>query len=72
VVLVVASFVVTWNLGVWPKFATILGTVFVLTLGLYEFGVRRWAPMRLLFGLKSGTPSTTGDSGLGTRGIGVG
>ena len=72
VVLVVASFVVTWNLGVWPKFGAILGMVFVLTLGLYEFGVRRWAPMRLLFGLKSGTPSAAEDSGLGTIGIGAG
>jgi glucans biosynthesis protein C len=50
-VLLVASFVVTWNLGVWPKFLVILVTVAVLTLGIYEFGVRRWAITRLVFGL---------------------
>jgi glucan biosynthesis protein C len=50
-VLLVASFVVTWNLGVWPKFLVILITVAVLTLGVYEFGVRRWSVTRLVFGL---------------------
>jgi hypothetical protein len=51
IVLVVASFVVTWNLGVWPKFLVILVLVAALTLAIYEFGVRRWPATRLLFGL---------------------
>ncbi len=51
VVLLVASFVVTWNLGVWPKFVLILVPVAILTLGIYEFGVRRWRITRLVFGL---------------------
>ncbi|HEX9095572.1 MAG TPA: acyltransferase family protein [Candidatus Dormibacteraeota bacterium] len=51
VVLLIASFVVTWNLGVWPKFALILVLVACITLGIYEFAVRRWPIMRLLFGL---------------------
>ncbi len=51
VVLLVASFAVTWNLGVWPKFLVILVSVALLTLGVYEFGVRRWAVTRLVFGL---------------------
>ncbi len=51
VVLVVASFVVTWKLGVLPKFLVILVIVFGLTLAIYEFGVRRWPATRLLFGL---------------------
>jgi acyltransferase-like protein len=51
VVLLVASFVVTWNLALWPKFAIILVVVAALTLGIYEFGVRRWRPTRLFFGL---------------------
>jgi hypothetical protein len=50
-VLLVASFVVTWNLGVWPKFLVILVVVATLTLSIYEFGVRRWGVTRLLFGL---------------------
>ena len=52
-VLLVASFVVTWNLGVWPKFAVILVVAFALTMVLYELGVRRWRLTRLLFGLKA-------------------
>jgi len=51
VVLLVASFVVTWNLALWPKFAIILVVVAVLTLGIYEFGVRRWRLTRIFFGL---------------------
>lgn len=50
-VLVIASFVVTWNWGVWPKFLVILVAVAVLTLGIYELGVRRWRITRLVFGL---------------------
>ncbi len=53
VVLVVSSFVVTWSIGVWPKFVVILVLVFGLTLGIYEFGVRRWRLTRLLFGLSA-------------------
>lgn len=58
VVLLVASFVVTWNVGLWPKFAIILVLVAALTLGIYEFGVRRWRFTRLFFGLgpKAATP----------------
>lgn len=50
-VLLVASFVVTWNLALWPKFAIILLTVVALTLVTYELGVRRWAATRFVFGL---------------------
>ena len=65
VVLVVASLVVTWNLGVWPKFVVILVAVAALTLVIYEFGVRRWPAARLLFGLSQmrrvpSSPSRTG------------
>lgn len=52
VVLLIASFVVATGLGVWPKFAIIVGGGLALTLGIYEFGVRRWDPVRLAFGLK--------------------
>ena len=50
-VLAVASFVVTWNLALWPKFAATVAIVFVLTLGTYELGVRRWGPTRFAFGM---------------------
>jgi acyltransferase-like protein len=52
VVLVIASFVVTWSLGVWPKFFVILLVAFSLTIAIYEFGVRRWTITRMAFGLK--------------------
>lgn len=60
-VILVASFVVTWNLGVWPKFLLILTLVAALTLLTYEFGVRRWSATRLLFGL-SPAPHTTSEA----------
>jgi glucan biosynthesis protein C len=51
IVLLVASFVVTWELPVWPKFGVILVLVAASTFAVYEFGVRRWALTRMLFGL---------------------
>ena len=59
VVLVLASFVVTWNLGVWPKFLFLLTAVTALTFLIYEFGVRRWSVMRLLFGLSPMSRATS-------------
>lgn len=57
VVLTVASFVVTWNLALWPKFFVILVTAGSTTLFIYEFGVRRWPLTRLLFGLRPLPPA---------------
>ncbi len=51
VVLTLASFVVTWSLGLWPKFAIILVLSYAITLSLYELCVRRWRFMRTIFGL---------------------
>lgn len=51
VVLTVASFVVTWNFGLWPKFFFILVIALAITMTIYEFGVRRWPLMRALLGL---------------------
>ena len=51
VVLTIASFVVTWNLGLWPKFGVLVTASLAVTVGLYELGVRRWGPTRALFGL---------------------
>jgi len=58
ILLTVASFAVTWNLAVWPKFGLTLILVFGLTLALYEFGVRRWMVTRVVFGLGRGVPGT--------------
>ena len=53
VVLIVGSFVVATNLGVWPKFGLVVVAGISATLLIYEFGVRRWRLTRLLFGLKA-------------------
>ena len=51
-VLLIASFVVTWSAGVWPKFLLIVVPVFAITVTIYELGVRRWNPARVAFGLE--------------------
>lgn len=61
VVLVVASFVVTWNLALWPKFGIIVVAVYALTLATYELGVRRWRATRFVFGM-SRRPELTGQA----------
>ncbi len=53
VVITIASFVVTWNLGLWPKFGLLLVASYAISLALYEYGVRRWAVTRAMFGLKT-------------------
>lgn len=52
VVLTVASVAVGWSLPVWPKFAAILVIALTISLVIYEFLVRRWNPVRTVFGLK--------------------
>jgi Acyltransferase family len=51
VVVTLASFVVTWQLGVWPKIGVLVILGYGITVLLYDVGVRRWGPMRTLFGL---------------------
>jgi glucans biosynthesis protein C len=51
VVVTLASFIVTWQLGLWPKFAIIVVLAYAITIGIYDLGVRRWPLMRTLFGL---------------------
>ena len=51
VVITLASFIVTWNLNLWPKFAIIVVLAYAITLTIYDLGVRRWRLMRTLFGL---------------------
>jgi glucans biosynthesis protein C len=51
VVLTLASFIVTWKLGLWPKFAIIVVLAYAITIAIYDLGVRRWPLMRTIFGL---------------------
>jgi surface polysaccharide O-acyltransferase-like enzyme len=52
VVVFVASIVIPLPLGVWPKFLVVAGSALVVTLLVYETLIRRWAPARLVFGLR--------------------
>jgi peptidoglycan/LPS O-acetylase OafA/YrhL len=52
VILAVGYFVVHWNIPDLAKFGVILIVSLAVTLAIYEFLVRRWNVMRVLFGLR--------------------
>jgi glucan biosynthesis protein C len=52
VIVVIAYFVVKWGVGIPSKFTVIAVTSFGAILAIYEFCVRRWGVVRLLFGMK--------------------
>jgi glucan biosynthesis protein C len=56
VIVAVAYVVVGWDLGMWPKFATVCLAAFALTLLVYEVMVRRTNATRFLFGMKPRRP----------------
>jgi glucans biosynthesis protein C len=51
VVIILGSAIVGWNLPLWPRFLLLVVGVFVMTLTIYEFGVRRTNVTRFIFGL---------------------
>ncbi len=57
VILSIGYFVVHTNLPIAVKYLLIALPAFAVTLGLYEFAVRRWNPARRLFGLKPRDPA---------------
>ena len=52
VIIVIAFFVVQWNASILVKLLVVVLSSFVVTLGLYEFLVKRISPLRALFGMK--------------------
>ena len=52
VIVVLAYFVVRWGVGIPLEFAVIAGAAFFVTIAVYEIAVRRWGPVRFLFGMK--------------------
>ncbi|MBE0528864.1 MAG: acyltransferase [Thermoleophilia bacterium] len=52
VIVIIAYFVVQWDWAVGLKFAAIAVASFALSLLIYEVAVRRWGPVRFLFGMK--------------------
>jgi peptidoglycan/LPS O-acetylase OafA/YrhL len=52
VIIVIAYFVVQWDVGIVPKLLVIVIASLLITLGLVELLVRPFKPMRRLFGMK--------------------
>jgi glucan biosynthesis protein C len=60
VIIVIAFYVVQWQAGILVKLPVVVLSSFVVTLGLYEFVVRRVGPLRALFGMKPPRPAAPG------------
>lgn len=52
-IVVIAFFVVQWNIGILPKLVVVVVSSFVVTVGLYELLIRHIRPLRVLFGMKA-------------------
>jgi glucan biosynthesis protein C len=59
VVVLLGSFIVGWNLPLWPRFLLLVIGTMVVTLTIYEFGVRRTRATRFLFGMTPPPKATT-------------
>lgn len=53
VILVIAYFVVQWNVGRLPKLVVVGLGAFAVSLGLYQFIIRRVGPLRVMLGMKA-------------------
>ena len=56
VILIIGYFIIFLPLPILAKYLIIAPLAFAITLGIYEFGIRRVNPMRRLFGLKPRSP----------------
>lgn len=57
IILLIGYFVVALALPIPIKYLIITLLAFGATLGLYEYGIRRWNPVRRVFGLKPRRPA---------------
>ncbi len=53
VIMVIAFFIVQWDVAILPKLLAVVLGSFVVTIGLYELIIRRSDPLRVIFGMKS-------------------
>jgi hypothetical protein len=53
VIIVIAYFVVQWDAGLVPKMIVVVFGAFAVSLGFYQFIVRRIGPLRAMFGMKA-------------------
>ena len=65
VIVGVAYFVVQWDWAAGLKFAAIAAASFALSLLIYEVVVRRWGPVRFLFGMKPKKRQAAGQANAG-------
>ena len=56
-VVAIAIVVTAWPVGLWAKHLVIVAGSFAATWVIYEYGVRRFGPMRTLFGLRPPQPA---------------
>jgi hypothetical protein len=54
VIIVIAYFVVQWNMGLWPKLLIVMSGSFAVTLALCELVIKHVGVLRMLFGMKPG------------------
>ncbi len=59
VVVILGSLIVGLNLPLWPRFLLLVTGALVVTLAIYEFGVRRTRATRFLFGMAPPPPAAT-------------
>jgi glucans biosynthesis protein C len=52
VIVAVGYYVIQWAWHPWLKFAVVVAATLVSCVLIYELAVRRWTPLRLIFGLK--------------------
>ena len=52
IILVVGWFVITWDVGILPKYLVIIVVSFVLIMALYELLIRRLNIVRFFFGMR--------------------
>jgi hypothetical protein len=52
-IIVIGYFVVQWPVGLLPKLLVVALGAFVVSLGLYQFIIRRIHLLRLMFGMKA-------------------
>jgi peptidoglycan/LPS O-acetylase OafA/YrhL len=66
VIIVIAYYVVQWNLGIFPKLLIVVIGSLLVTLALYEFVIRRIGFLRTVFGMKATARSSAAQPGEAT------
>jgi glucan biosynthesis protein C len=52
IIVIIGYQIVQWQIGILPKWIFLVITTFIGIMVIYEFGIRRFNPIRFLFGVK--------------------